>query len=309
MDQVKEIGELIGVSWVRANEEVKEKDHCGEGNKETEGMGESRKKGWIRSIIKDECPDVIGLQETKSGLVDDFWVEDIWGKQGYGYSQLPANGNLGGIMLIWDTRVFECKEAVGDESHKASLWERLSGLMNKWQGAWCIFGDLNVVRRIKDIFNSQVNVREMVEFNGFINNMKLIEIPTGGRKFTRVSDDGLKFSKLYRFLLNENFNDLWGNPSVVALDRKLLDHCPMVIKDVELDFGPKPFRIFNVRMEEPDFISVIEEAWRKDVRSSRPDCVFRDRLKNIKASLKIWSTERFNGHKEKVDKLRNEAMR
>ena len=53
----------------------------------------------------------------------------------------------------------------------------------------------------------------------------------------------MKFSKLDRFLLNEDFNTLWGNLSVTALDRKLSDHCPIVLKDVDLDFVPKPFRV------------------------------------------------------------------
>ncbi|PWA52951.1 hypothetical protein CTI12_AA449830 [Artemisia annua] len=141
IEQVKEIGEMIGVSWAL----------------NVRGMGESGKKGWIRSIIKDEHPDVIGLQETKCGMVDDTWVENLWGRQRYRYAQLPAIGNSGG-------------------SHKASLWEILVRLMNKWQGAWCIFGDLNVVRRNDDRLNSQVNVKEMTDFNDFINNMSEFEI-------------------------------------------------------------------------------------------------------------------------------------
>ncbi|GJY02302.1 hypothetical protein Tco_0360454 [Tanacetum coccineum] len=83
----------------------------------------------------------------------------------------------------------------------------------------------------------------MTAFNEFINNMRLIEIPMGGRKFTRVRDDGMKLSKLDRFLLNERFNDLWGNLSIVSLHRKLPEHCPIVLKDIELDFDPKPFRM------------------------------------------------------------------
>ncbi|GJS89169.1 copia protein [Tanacetum coccineum] len=74
-----------------------------------------------------------------------------------------------------------------------------------------------------------------------------------GRKFTRVSDDGVKFSKLDHFLLNDEFNNLWGNLSVIALDRNLSDHCPIMLKDVDIDFGPKPFRVFNVWVEETDF--------------------------------------------------------
>ncbi|GKA23645.1 hypothetical protein Tco_0709678 [Tanacetum coccineum] len=46
----------------------------------------------------------------------------------------------------------------------------------------------------------------------------------GGRKFTRVSDDGMKFSMLGLFLLNDEFNNIWCNFSVIALDMKLLDH-------------------------------------------------------------------------------------
>ncbi|PWA54941.1 hypothetical protein CTI12_AA431780 [Artemisia annua] len=71
--------------------------------------------------------------------------------------------------------------------YKASLWERLSGLMNNFSGAWCISGDLNVVRRSDDRFNSQVNVREMRDFNDFINDSRLVEIPMGGRNLDAIA--------------------------------------------------------------------------------------------------------------------------
>ena len=47
----------------------------------------------------------------------------------------------------------------------------------------------------------------------------------------------------------------------------------------------------------------------KEVRSTRPDCIFRDRLKNVKASLRSWSKERFGDHKTKIELYKNEAMR
>nr|GEU86156.1 cysteine-rich receptor-like protein kinase [Tanacetum cinerariifolium] len=111
-----------------------------------------------------------------------------------------------GVVALGDNK----KRSVGcvqrilrSRNHKASLWERLSRLMNRWQGAWCIFGDLNVVRRNGDWLNSQG----------------------------------------------------------------------------------------------------------KEVRSARPDCIFRDRLKNVKASLRVWSKERFGDHIEKIESLKNEAMK
>ncbi|GJU27325.1 transposon TX1 [Tanacetum coccineum] len=156
--------------------------------------------------------------------------------------------------------------------------------------------------------NSHVNTKETTEFNDFINDANLIEIPMGGRKFTRVSDDGLKFSKLDRFLLNGEFYNLWGNLSVVALDRKLSDHCPIVLKDIDLDFGPKPFRDFDIWLEEKDIGLVVEEAWKMEIKSKRADCQFRDKLKNVKVALKMWSKERFGVVNEKIEVFRKEAM-
>ncbi|GJV48762.1 RNA-directed DNA polymerase, eukaryota [Tanacetum coccineum] len=125
---------------------------------------------------------------------------------------------------------------------KASLWDRLAGVIDKMGGAWFIFGYFNVIRKVDDRLNSQVKIKEMDDFNDSINLSWLVEVPMGGRKFTRVSDDGVKFSKLDRFLMNKNFKSLWSNPAVLALYRKLSDHCPMVLKDIDVDFGPKPFR-------------------------------------------------------------------
>ncbi|GJY96199.1 RNA-directed DNA polymerase, eukaryota, reverse transcriptase zinc-binding domain protein [Tanacetum coccineum] len=286
MEHVKEVGELIGVSWIRTEEEAKTenmvKTWVADSNADgampqwlcmvcyfdllifyedyfykCKGFGGSGKRRWISNIIRHEHPDVIRLQETKCGVVDENWIEGLWGGKGFWFSQLPANGNSGAILLIWDTRVFTRKEASEDERfigikgswigtteevflmciygphvsrQKASLRDRISGMMYRWNGAWCIFRDLNVVRGNKDKLNLQVNSKE------FIN--------------------------------------LWGNLSVVALERKLSDHCLIVLKDMEMDFGPKLFRVFNIWMEEKYFINEAKEAWKKDVRSVRPDCRF-----------------------------------
>ncbi|GJS45517.1 RNA-directed DNA polymerase, eukaryota [Tanacetum coccineum] len=143
----------FGISWVLAEEKKNRemKGHQGNVAKGIEiisinvrGIGESDKKGWIKSIIMIEQPDVIGMQETKSGSVDDYWINDWWGGKDYGYAQLPAIGNSGGIILVWDLRVFICKEAVGNERFVAvrGSWKgkrnnkcNIRGLMV--DGVWC----------------------------------------------------------------------------------------------------------------------------------------------------------------------------
>ncbi|GJS83346.1 hypothetical protein Tco_0749887 [Tanacetum coccineum] len=89
-----------------------------------------------------------------------------------------------------------------------------------------------------------------------------------------------------RFLMNDEFSFLWGNLSVVALDRKISDHCPIVLKDMELDFRPKPFRVFNIWTEEADCLHVVEEAWNKDEDKER-EC---SNMMRQKARIK-WDVE------------------
>ncbi|GJX47850.1 transposon TX1 [Tanacetum coccineum] len=224
-------------------------------------MEQVKKIREMIGIIKNERPDVIGIQETKCGMVDDIWVDDLWGGQGYGYSELHVIKNSEGMNGKNEDVFLVCIYGPHVSRQKASLWERLLGMMNRWQGAWFIFGDINMVKPSDDRLNSQVNIKEMMEFNDFINNTRLIKIPMGGG----------------------NLLGMWSWTSVQS-------------------------RLGSSWLDEPDFSRVVEEAWRKKVRSIRPDCIFRDRLKNVKASLRIWSRDRFGGHKEKVEKLRNEAM-
>ncbi|GJW47992.1 RNA-directed DNA polymerase, eukaryota [Tanacetum coccineum] len=197
-EMVKEIGEQIGVTWARADEVT---------------------NGAKTNKVLDKA--IITLNVRESGSIEESWVEEVWGNRNFRYSKLDSNGRLCGIILIWDVIIFVCKDAIGDERfialrgdwkglsedmylvclygphvcrQKTSLWDKLTGLIERKSRAWCIFGDFNVVRRLDDMMNSQINVKEMDEFNEFINVTLLVEIPMGRRKFTRVSDDGIKFS-------------------------------------------------------------------------------------------------------------------
>ncbi|GJR72598.1 putative RNA-directed DNA polymerase [Tanacetum coccineum] len=69
-----------------------------------------------------------------------------------------------------------------------------------------------------------------------------------------------------------DFKNLWCNLAAVALDQKLFDHCPIVLKDIDAYFGPKSFRVFDVWLEEADIDQGVSDSWKKDVRGSRLDC-------------------------------------
>ncbi|GJV40051.1 putative RNA-directed DNA polymerase [Tanacetum coccineum] len=238
MEQVKEIGEIIGVSWAKAeNKNAKDVETVlREGEKKDDHL---KQNVDIRSFTYKE-----GTGDERFVAVKGEWKgkdEDV------------------NLACIYGPHVGR---------QKACLWERIRGLMDSSKGAWCIFEDLNVVRGIEERRNSQVNIKEMTDFNDFINDAKIIEILTGAK-----------------------------------------DHCPIVLKDVDLDFGPKPFRAFNIWLEERDIRNVVEEEWKIEVRSRRSDFCFRDKLKNVKSVLKKWSKERFRAVNEKIELFKKDAMK
>lgn len=300
------------------------------------GVGVKGKTGWLKDLCSKERPCVLGIQETKCHLVNDFWIENVWGSRNFGFGQKEAEGSSGGIMIVWDSCIFSVTESVGgdgfiavhgkwkniavdvvlvnvygpqSDNKKVALWDRLIGLINGTSALWCVFRDFNATRKQDDRLNCNTYEKEMEDFNNFIDVANLMEVPLGGKRYTRFSDDETKFSKLDRFLVSEGFKNAWGNLCSVALDRFLSDHFPVVLKDKDVDFGPKPFRVFDFWLEENDIGNVVENAWNLKVRSKRPDCVFRDKLKNVKAALRVWSKERFGKLEDEICKFKSEATK
>ncbi|XP_071686723.1 uncharacterized protein [Rutidosis leptorrhynchoides] len=147
--------------------------------------------------------------------------------------------------------------------------------------AWVLCGDFNEVRDQSDRLNYVYVDSRAACLNNFIHSSNLIDISIGGRFYTRVSDDGTKFSKLYRFLVLKNFYLSWGNLSAVAMERTSFDHCPILLKDEVENFGPKPFDIFDVWLDEDGIDRVIMDMWSEIVIvGTRKDCIFK--LLNVK---------------------------
>ncbi|XP_071730411.1 uncharacterized protein [Rutidosis leptorrhynchoides] len=219
------------------------------------GFGsEDRKEskiGWFRSMRLKERPNIVLVQESKCNVVDDNWIEMIWG--------------AAEIIIINEVR---CQE------------ERQ---------------------------NSRFIERRAKIFNNFIENNHLIEIPLLGKRFTRICDNGKKFSKLDRFLANEEFLFSWGDVTAIALDRNTSDHCPIIIRDNNNDFGPKPFKIFDTWLESKEVEKIIVDAWNSQVHGHRADCIFRGKFKNVKAALKSWSKSEYENLDKDIERLKKET--
>ncbi|XP_071695015.1 uncharacterized protein [Rutidosis leptorrhynchoides] len=194
------------------------------------GSGLDSKYGPTKRLILKEKPNFLALQETKLHPVNLSWIQTFWGSVDCEFIQQPMVGLSGGQLLIWDTTLFDAYDVIifdrvigvrgtwkssseklnvvnvygpHDDTKKQLLWNSLSALIeNDPQEAWVLCGDFNEVRDETKRLNCVFNENRARRFNSFILNNNLVDIPMGGRKFTRVCDNGIKFSKIDRFLVS-----------------------------------------------------------------------------------------------------------
>jgi hypothetical protein len=66
-------------------------------------------------------------------------------------------------------------------------------------------------------------------YNHFIEENFLVDLPLQGRNFTRFQGDGRSMSRLGRFLLSDRWCLTWPNCFQTAMLRGLSNHCPLVL--------------------------------------------------------------------------------
>ncbi|GKU90763.1 hypothetical protein SLEP1_g4714 [Rubroshorea leprosula] len=184
-----------------------------------------------------------------------------------------------------------------DIEGKRLLWEEIKKAVTTSRGNWCVLGDFNAVKSQHERVGSSGNIREMREFKQFIHDSGLVDLPLVGRKFTCYHSNGNAISRLDRILLSEEWLLNWEDVTQWGLKRTISDHCPVILKNEKVDWGPKPFRLFDVWMEKPGFRELVEETWQStEVQGWKGFCL-KEKLKKLKNALKSWS----HNYMEEVD--------
>uniref|UniRef100_A0A251TXQ6 Putative RNA-directed DNA polymerase, eukaryota, Reverse transcriptase zinc-binding domain protein n=1 Tax=Helianthus annuus TaxID=4232 RepID=A0A251TXQ6_HELAN len=115
-----------------------------------------------------------------------------------------------------------------------------------------------------------------------------MEYQMGGRKYTYHSDNGMKMSKIDRFLVCRNFMNTWPEAFLVALANAVSDHCPLLLTTIPNDFGPIPARIFNSWLELPGLMEYVEQICSGFAFDGPADLRLSIKLKWLKFKIKDW---------------------
>lgn len=176
------------------------------------------------------------------------------------------------------------------------LWEELKGLkQNLSRGEGCLVGDFNAVSCVEERNgrNGGSSMQEISEFNNFIVDMELFDVPVLGQKFSWLCSDGISMSRLDRFLISDGLIDLWGVTGQWIGSRDISYHCPIWLLRANKDWGPKPFRVFNAWFEHEDFLPFVKDCWTSFAVSGPKAFVVKEKFKLLKERLRKWNKEVF----------------
>lgn len=263
----------------------------------------------------------MAIQKTKLAEVDRFFCEALWGDQDVSWARVPSEGNSGGIINMWRSSLFSLSYTFSGKgflgicgvwtetnspcivvniyiysscllADKKQLWANL--VMSKLGfgcDLWFLVGDFNAVKSSSERRGSRQYSMNL--FKEFIDDMKLIDLPVLGKLFTWFKPDGSAMSRIDRFLLLEGWLTKWSRAALWIGERDVSDHCPIILKGECLNWGPKPFRFNSCWLQHVNFKSFVEESW-ADLRVvGRNIYCFKEKLKLLKARIKVWNVEVF----------------
>ncbi|KAK8319400.1 hypothetical protein V6Z11_A13G239300 [Gossypium hirsutum] len=257
------------------------------------------------------------MRETKLELVTMDVVRKLWGDDNCEFRFVAATGRSGGLLTMWnkdeflllkewsDGRLLVIKGRWVKEDlevvlinvyapnlvyEQSILWGVLTELIIQFASPWIRGGDFNVVQCRSERSRCVGSTKGSREFDNFIQTCKLIDLPLVGKKFTWYEPDNKK-SRLDRFLVEEHWLIQIKDLQQLGLKRSVSDHIPILLADVEIDWGPKPFKFINGWFKKKECASLIEKGW-SNIGSLNGHLT--RKLRKLKGVLKKWNGDNCN---------------
>jgi len=134
---------------------------------------------------------------------------------------------------------------------------------------------------------------EIKGFNDFTESNLLLEVPIVGKKYTWFKANWTAKSRIDRVLVSEEWLQRWPMSKQYVQRREVSDHCALMIKCIDKDWGPKPFRTIDAWFLERGFSGMVEGKWRSCEAQGNVIKVLKEKFKLLKVDLKAWNKDVF----------------
>ena len=292
------------------------------------GIGARIKRRYLKKLLTKHEPWITFIQESKKETLSPQTIKSIWNSDDVNCCISPSQGNSGGLITFWKEshfRLSSCKvernwiavegtlinESFNcilvniynscDASVRANTWNELSEFCLASQLPCLIAGDFNEILDPKERGSNTIDHTSSAQFQVFISNLHLMEISLSGGWFTWFR--GASKSKLDRFLVQSEWVAKFPMLNAFILNRSVSDHCPIILKSNNIEWGPRPFRFQDEWLSHKGCLETVNKTW-KQAEGMR----IMDKLKNVKEELKKWNTQDFGNINTKISNLEKEIQ-
>ncbi|GJZ20063.1 RNA-directed DNA polymerase, eukaryota, reverse transcriptase zinc-binding domain protein [Tanacetum coccineum] len=185
-----------------------------------------------------------------------FRLKSMWGNINFDYAYSKARGRSGGLISMWDPNMFS-KDTIWCDDHFIIVkghWNNAVGdcFMINIYGPQESSAKSHFWNRIADFMNEH-NVKFILFF---VYEIGLIDLPIG------------------------------------VIDRMWSDHSPILLHVKKADFGPSPFKFYNLWLNRDDFGDLIKSTWSSMDTSNRNSNIrSHEKLRGLKTAIKKWHAE------------------
>lgn len=163
-------------------------------------------------------------------------------------------------------------------------------------------GDFNCIRRKEDRVNCVYNNRDSVKFNGFMEEMGLIELVGVNFSFTWFGP-GDKKSRLDRVLVNVEW--LTSHSWIISAGHKRnSDHIPLIMSSDYNDWVPKPFKAFDNWLQLEEVQQLMH-----DIVLNNNNKSWNGVMKELKLGLKSWKNSKGVSHENLIKSLKDKLQK
>ncbi|CAM8992379.1 unnamed protein product [Rhodiola kirilowii] len=287
-----------------------------------------RKKQQVVRLLRSRFRmDMILIQESKISKFDGRVAEAMWGNEKASFGFVDAEGNKGGLIILWDPEFMKViKEVKGKgfillhgsvvysqqeilinfvnvyapsgEKEKLQLWEELVELKGVFEGEWVIGGDFNSVLVEEERRGSCFNKKDAIMFHEAIQALGVLDLPLRGRKYTWGNKNGA--SRLDRFLISPGVVSLWPKLEQRGLDKGPSDHAAIALAEEDKFWGRKPCRILDVWLDQPGIKDMISGAWKSSEDKGWKGYSIQKKLSRVRRVLAQWNKNKFGDVRSKL---------
>lgn len=281
------------------------------------GLGRERNRKNLATLIRKNQLRIVCIQETKQEFINEQQKKEIWDDTDIRVVMQTSTGLSGGIMTFWNNELIELQASVSqsgglgckfkerkkwevfiviniyapqDKGAKIELLENLSICLSKEQDTPIIIvGDFNMVKAKEEMLNCEVDSKEIEVFNDWLNSNNLVDLPIVNANYSWIGREN-KRSRIDRMVMNISFHEK-ASWNLKALSRLNSDHRALFLAKYQVNWGPKPFRMFNVWLKNKSLVDIIMGMFAEHGASSSLQVL----LRKIRILAKEWNKE-MNGN-------------